>query len=314
MTIEGVAGYGYSSQGNPGQDNQTHGATSAQGLNGGNAQAGGQAEDHAEEVATDLGHDAVPGFEGSASDCFNRARQIARSLNHTDLSSDHLMLALIMDQSARRLLERVGDITQLREVATQRVGRNYTNASGEHGSPKPTSDLADIAKKARDAAAEREQLVSISDLVNAFPKSGDRLTYASGEGTRTRALVEAIETGLVPRVSESMDKIHAVCVEAIQQGQTVQKMLQDLNAKQSFEAEQRQVAFMEDIRRQVREAVDMQVGTALKQFGEELMRKLDEVPAEDANKAAEPAGPEPMPEPPTTPRTRPNPWGWLGLV
>lgn len=131
-----------------------------------------EADGHAEEVSNDYDDDRVPGFEASASDCFNRARQIARSLNHADLSSDPLMLALIMDPTARRLLERVGDITELRETATQRVGRNYTKSSADPGSPQPTSDLGDVAKKARDAAAEREQLVSISDLINAFPKVG----------------------------------------------------------------------------------------------------------------------------------------------
>ncbi|HEY6669871.1 MAG TPA: Clp protease N-terminal domain-containing protein [Methyloceanibacter sp.] len=124
-------------------------------------------------------------------------RQIARSLNHMDLSSDHLMLALIMDPTARRQLERVGDIIELRETATQRVGRNYTKSSADPGSPKPSSDLGDIAKKARDAAAEREQLVSISDLINAFPKIGDRLTYASGEGAPPTPLFKQSRTGSV---------------------------------------------------------------------------------------------------------------------
>ncbi|MGH6825389.1 Clp protease N-terminal domain-containing protein [Methyloceanibacter sp.] len=99
------------------------------------AQPHGHAEaaDAAEEVALDFDYDeAVPGFEASASDCFNRALKIARSLNHMSLSSDHLMLALTMDPSARRLLERVGDITQLREAAMQRLGRMHGRfATGE---------------------------------------------------------------------------------------------------------------------------------------------------------------------------------------
>ena len=70
--------------------------------------------DAAEEVSLDFEYDEdVPGFETSASNCLNRALQIARSLNHMSLSADHLMLALAMDPSARRLLERV-DIVQLR--------------------------------------------------------------------------------------------------------------------------------------------------------------------------------------------------------
>jgi hypothetical protein len=162
---------------------------------------------------------------------------------------------------------------------------------------------------------EREQLVSISDLVNAFPKVGDRLTYASGEETRTGALIEAIENGLVPRVSDSMNRIQAVVAEAMQQSQTVQKMLQDLTSKQTYEAEQRQIAFMEDIRRQVREAVDTQVGAALKQFGDDLVRKLDEVTDEEPRPADEPVQSQPSQETPVViPRQRTNPWGWLGLL
>jgi anti-sigma factor ChrR (cupin superfamily) len=207
-------------------------------------------------------------------------------------------------------LSRVGDIIELRETATQRLGRNYTKSSADPGSPKPTSDLGDISKKALDAAAEREQLVSTSDLINTFPKIGDRLTYASGEGARTNALVQAIENGLVPRVADSMSKIQTVVTEAMEQSQTVQRMLQDLNAKQTFEAEQRQIAFMEDIRRQVREAVDAQVGVALKQFGDDLMRRLEEATAEKRTADGESI----EPRQPQVARLRTNPWNWLGLL
>jgi hypothetical protein len=334
MSDPGFSGFGYTGQPSGGQAigsdkretpspvadvKQAAGAGTSP--NGGSAThaANGSGSDQAEEVAAELGPDEVPGFEASASECFNRARQIACSLNHADLSSDHLMLALIMDSSARRLLERVGNVTQLREVATQRVGRNYTKSDADHGSPKPTSDLGDIAKTARQAAAEREQLVSISDLVNAFPRAGDRLTYASDESERTGALIEAVQNGLVPRLSESMDKIQATVVEAMQQGQTVQKMLQDLNSKQSYETEQRQIAFMDDMRRQVRETVDAQIGVAFRQFGEALFRKLEEAaqpepqaPDSDAVGTAEQRPPEPVQEPVVKPRT--NPWAWLGLL
>jgi hypothetical protein len=75
--------------------------------------------------------DVVPGFEDSASHCLNRALQIARSLNQTSLSSDHLMLALTMDPNARRHLERVGDVAELRETAMLRLGKmNWRFAKG----------------------------------------------------------------------------------------------------------------------------------------------------------------------------------------
>lgn len=80
------------------------------------------------------------------------------------------MLALTMDQNARRQLERVGEVTRLRAIAMRKLGKNYNKPDTSDQSPTPTSDLADIGKKARDAANEREQLVSISDLISAFPK------------------------------------------------------------------------------------------------------------------------------------------------
>ena len=77
------------------------------------------------------------------------------------------MLALTMDPSARRLMERVGDIVQLREAASS---GSEGCAAVSHGRlfPSQTSDLVDIRKTAREAASEREQLVAISDLINAF--------------------------------------------------------------------------------------------------------------------------------------------------
>ena len=95
MTIEGVTGYGYSSQGNVGQDNAPRGAETdaGHGAHGG-AQAGAQVDDHAEDVAQDASYD-VPGYEASAATCFKRAADIAKSLNHQfdlrsfDARADH---------------------------------------------------------------------------------------------------------------------------------------------------------------------------------------------------------------------------------
>jgi hypothetical protein len=106
---------------------------SESGANGGAQDS--RIDDRAEEVSHQGERDQIPGLETSASDCFNRANRIARSLNHTNLSIDHLVLALTMDASARKLLERVADVAQVREMAMQRLGRNYTRSSrdvGEH--------------------------------------------------------------------------------------------------------------------------------------------------------------------------------------
>jgi hypothetical protein len=57
---------------------------------------------------------------------------------------------------ARRLLERVGDVTQIREAAMQRLGHYGSAGNGNEPSTVPTSDLADVAKAAREAANERD--------------------------------------------------------------------------------------------------------------------------------------------------------------
>ena len=269
--------------------------------------------DAAEEVSLDFEYDEdVPGFETSASNCLNRALQIARSLNHVSLSADHLMLALAMDPSARRLLERVGDIVQLREAATQRLGRMHSRFTTGDSFPSQTSDLVDIRKAAREAASEREQLVAISDLINAFPKANGRLTYGSGDGSKAVVLMERIEQGLVPRVAEAMTRIEAEVQEATRRYQSVQSLLQDLNSRQSAAAEQRQIELMEQIHRQVREAADVQLGAVLREFGERLEAKFTEL-----NLPAKPIEPEPEPqryEPaPPVHKPRPSYWSWLAL-
>jgi len=175
-----------------------------------------------------------------------------------------------------------------------------------------TSDLVDIRKAAREAASEREQLVAISDLINAFPKANGRLTYGSGDGSKAVVLMERIEQGLVPRVAEAMTRIEAEVQEATRRYQSVQSLLQDLNSRQSAAAEQRQIELMEQIRRQVREAADVQLGAVLREFGERLEAKFTEL-----NLPAKPIEPEPEPqryEPaPPVHKPRPSYWSWLAL-
>jgi Clp amino terminal domain, pathogenicity island component len=257
------------------------------------------------EVVTEFERNQIAGLEPSASDCFNRANQIARSLNHTNLSTDHLMLALTMDQSARRLLERVADVAKLREIAMQRLGKNYTRSSrdvSEQPLP-PTSDLADLGKAARAAAAEREQLIAISDLISAFPKRDGRLTYGSDENSRASAVIESIEKGLVPRVDDALTRIEAAIHDAMQrQHQSVHALLQDLSAGQIEKAEQRQREFMEDVRRQVLEAASAQLTSVLNDFEDRIDAKLAEL-------AREPARTIP---PGNTAKPR-GAWSWLTL-
>jgi hypothetical protein len=187
------------------------------------------------------------------------------------------MLALTMDPNARRLLERLGDVVQLRESAMQRLGRMHSRFSRnvDEESQSPTSDLVDIAKKAREAAAEREQLVAVSDLINAFPKANGGLTYGSAESSsKAIALLETIEQRIVPRVADAMARIETVISDAMQRQQTAQSMLQDLSSRNWEETERRQKEFMDEIRGQVREAAEMQIAAALKDLNEKFDVKL----------------------------------------
>lgn len=231
----------------------------------------------AEELTLEFAYEAAPGFESSVSECFNHAGQIAQSLGHISLSSDHLMLALTMDPNARRLLERLGDVVQLRESAMQRLGTMHCRSSRnvDEGSKSPTSDLVDIAKKAREAAAERGQLVAVSDLINAFPKANQSLTYGTSEASsKAVALLETIEQTIVPRVADAMARIESVISDAMQRQQTVQSMLQDLSSRNWEETERRQREFMDEIRRQVREAAEMQIAAALEDLNAKFDAKL----------------------------------------
>jgi len=228
------------------------------------------------------------------------------------------MLALTLDQTARRLLERVADVAQLREAAMQNLGRNHTKSSRDIGDQPlpPTSDLDDLAKAARQAAAEREQAIAISDLINAFPKANGRLTYGGGDNPRTVAVIDSIEKGLVPRVDDAVSRIEGAIVDAMQrQHQSVQSMLADLSSRQSQEWQRQQSEFMDEIRRQVREAADIQLSAALKDLNETFDRRLAE--------ATQAITPEPatVSEPAPETKSQPTPggpsklnWNWLGLL
>jgi hypothetical protein len=130
-----------------------------------------------------------------------------------------------------------------------------------------------------------------------------------GRVTAPRAVVlmERIEQGLVPRVADAMTRIEAEVQEAARRYQSVQSILQDLNSRQSATAEQRRIELMEQIRRQVRAAADLQLGAALRDFGEKLDAKLAALnpPAEPVEHEPEPQQYEPAPPP------RPRYWSWL---
>jgi hypothetical protein len=194
--------------------------------------------------------DPLPDFEVTAADCLNRALQIAISLRHASVSSDHLMLALTMDPHARRQLQRVGDIGQLREAAMLRLGRMHWKFAmrGDDASrfPAPTSDVEEIRKLARRAAADREQKVAIADLINGFPMQDGRLVYGLKETTESvPAILERIENKLVPRVADFMSKFETQLRESAER--QIESALRDFGEKQLKEAVGRQAASLEEI-------------------------------------------------------------------
>jgi hypothetical protein len=344
MTIDlggpGISGFGYGSQGNSGQSDQpaiadndrarqaqAEPAASPQpaGSGAGQSQSADDSLDgNAEVVTRDLGYDQVPGFETSASNCVNRARQIAQSLSHATFSSDHLMLALTMEPSARRLLERVGDVNQLRAVAMRKLGKNYNKSDSGNQAPTPTADLADIGKRALQAAAEREQSVSISDLIDAFHHEGGRLTYGAGDGSRALAVMETIEKQVIPGVNDAVTRIENAIVDAVQrQHQSVQSLLSDLSSRQSQEWERRQREFMDEVRRQVREAADTQFAAALKELNEKFQDRVGELQTEQESPsvvtpAVPGAGTAPSSASTATegaaPEKKGGSWNWLSML
>ena len=60
--------------------------------------------------------------------------------------------------------------------------------------------------------------------------------------------------------------MEALARDAVTRQLNVQSMLQDLGIRNSEENDRRQSAFMEEVRRQVREAADLHIGAALADF------------------------------------------------
>jgi hypothetical protein len=218
--------------------------------------------------------DAIPDFEPGAADCFNRALQIALSLGHASFSSDHLMLALTMDQQARKLLQRVGDIGQLREAAMIKLGKMHWKFARRPDRmdrfPSPTSDLEELRKMARHAAADRDQRVAINDLVNAFPTKDGRLVYGLRETAESvPAILERIESRLVPRVSEFLSKFEVQMRESAER--QLEAALKDFGERQLKDVAERQRTSLEDISREFKE----RHLAALEEIGDALqMRQL----------------------------------------
>jgi hypothetical protein len=222
--------------------------------------------------------DALPDFEPSAADCFSRALQVALSLGHASFSSDHLMLALTMEQQARRLLQRVGDVGQLREAAMLRLGKMHwkfaRRANEASIFPSPTSDLDELRKTARRAAQDRDQKIAINDLVNAFPMKDGRLVYGLKETSESiPAILERIENKLVPRVSDFLENFEAQMRETAER--QLKAALQEFGDRQLEEAVERQRASLEEIGERFKERHLAALEEVTKGFQERQLASLE---------------------------------------
>ncbi len=221
--------------------------------------------------------EAMPDFEPSAADCMNRALRVALSLGHASFSSDHLMLALTMDQHARKLLQRLADVGLLREAAMIRLGKMHWKFARRpdqpHLLPSATSDLDEIHKAARNSAAERDQRIAVNDLVNAFPTKDGRIVYGLKETTDSvPAILERIESKLVPRVSDFLARFELQIRESVEQ--KLEAALKDFGETQLKEIVERQLgaAIGNFEERQLKELAERQ-RTALDEIGEDFKER-----------------------------------------
>jgi Clp amino terminal domain, pathogenicity island component len=162
--------------------------------------------------------DGVHGFSEHANACANKAAQFAYHLKHAMIGSDHLMLALTLDENARPLLAALGNVKQLRESAARILGETNAKylgapASSDKFDPVLTDDLFEIFATARRAAAGRCQQVAVSDLVNAFPQEHGKLAYGRVETVNP---VPAVAERLERRISDFMATFERRLMEDMQ--------------------------------------------------------------------------------------------------
>jgi hypothetical protein len=156
-------------------------------------------------------------FTRPASDCINKAWSIARELNHTSITAAHLVLALTLDpRSSKRLRDQGVDIDRVRETAVQLLAKyNSVYSSGMSpvgNGPAPASDFADILESAARFAKEREdeEEINISDLLDAFPKSGSRTELYFGQiepVDRLPTLIDGVKLGLAAHLDRLFDEL-----------------------------------------------------------------------------------------------------------
>ena len=218
----------------------------------------------------------LPGFTKPASDCINKARRIARELNHTSVSAAHLTLALTLDpRSSRRLRDQGIDVDLVREAAVRYLAKyNCMYSSGAlpaMAEPKASPDLTDIMEAATRFAQEREdeEEINISDLLDAFRKSGSgsKMIYAVAEAPdQVPAVIRRVEQG----VAQQLDQLFAEIERRLQAAPQLDQLLADMERRLLAQAEERLATLFSDANAQLAQQI-----YTLRQIGAQLGEQVN---------------------------------------
>ena len=203
----------------------------------------------------------LPNFTRPASDIINKARRIARELNHTSVSPAHLALALTLDsRSSRRLRDQGVDVDLAREAVVRYLAKyNCTYTSGAlppEAEPNASPDLSDIMVAATRFAHEREdeEEINISDLLDAFRKSGSgaKLLYAVSEAPdQVPAVIRRVEQG----VAQQLDHLFAEMERRLQAAPQLDQVLTDMETRLLEQTEERMATLVSDANAQLAQHV-----------------------------------------------------------
>jgi hypothetical protein len=124
----------------------------------------------------------------SAAACVEKARDIARLLNHTRVKAAHLILAMTLDEDISRKMQKDFDVDQARRAMLRRLGEaewHYDDTAGKGKPPQIGRDLADVFAAAAAEANERDQEVSLFDLFRGFEAvTSESALLKDGDGAR----------------------------------------------------------------------------------------------------------------------------------
>ncbi|MEG6507954.1 hypothetical protein V6C03_03125 [Methyloligella sp. 2.7D] len=142
-------------------------------------------------------------FTEPAALCVARAIGIARAHNHTRLDASHLVLAMTLDPDISRKLQRVLDADVARRVMTRKLAEEPWFVGTEDSSSELAMSpfLAKVLSRASDVASERDQKVSLMDILYGFDLAGegsDMLQEDAVAVDTAPAIARRLEESLMP--------------------------------------------------------------------------------------------------------------------